>query len=55
MEHAIFDTHQTSGTCAGMCTCDRMHQMENTEYIISEMCLNLFVTFSWYVTDILRN
>ena len=24
----FFYAHQTSGACAGMCTCDRMHQME---------------------------
>ena len=27
---AIFYLHQTSGTCAGMCACYRMHQMEKT-------------------------
>ena len=26
-----FFTHQTSGTCAGVCTCNCMHQMENTD------------------------
>ena len=29
MVHAIFYIHQTSGTFAGMCTCDRTHHMEN--------------------------
>ena len=28
MGHAIFNTHQTRGTCTGMCACNRMHQME---------------------------
>ena len=26
----IFNMHQTSGACAGVCVCDRMHQMEET-------------------------
>ena len=26
----IFYMHQTSGVCAGVCACDRMHQMEKT-------------------------
>ena len=26
MAHAIFYMHQTSGACAGMRACDRMHQ-----------------------------
>ena len=29
--HAIFYSHQTSGTCAGMCACNGIHQMEKTE------------------------
>ena len=29
--HAIFCMHQTSGECAGVCTCDRTHQMDKTE------------------------
>ena len=28
---AIFYMHQISGTCTGVCGCDRMHQMEKTE------------------------
>ena len=32
MVHAIFYTHQASGACAGMCACDRTHQMEKTGY-----------------------
>ena len=28
MAVAIFYTHQTSGTCAGMCMCDHTHQMD---------------------------
>ena len=30
---AIFYTHQTSGACAGVCACDRMHQIEKTAVI----------------------
>ena len=26
--HAIFYMQQTSGACAGICTCNRMHQMD---------------------------
>ena len=29
--HAIFYTHQTSGTCAGVCMCNCKHQMDKTE------------------------
>ena len=28
---ANFYTHQTGDLCAGMCTCDLMHQMEKTD------------------------
>ena len=28
MTRAIFYTHQTRGACAGVCACDRTHQME---------------------------
>ena len=28
---ATFYTHQTSGVCAGMCICDRTHQIEKAE------------------------
>ena len=31
MACAIFYMHQTSGVCAGVCMCDRMHQMEKTD------------------------
>ena len=27
----FFYTHQTSGTCAGVCACNRTHQMNKTE------------------------
>ena len=30
MARAIFYTHQISGACAGVCSCDRTHQMEKT-------------------------
>ena len=30
MVAAIFYTHQTTGACAGVCACDRTHQMEKT-------------------------
>ena len=30
--HAIFYMHQKSGACAGLCTCNRMHQMDKTAY-----------------------
>ena len=28
----FFYTHQTSGECAGMCACDRTHQMDKTVF-----------------------
>ena len=28
--HAIFQTHQTSGAGAGLCACNRIHQLEKT-------------------------
>ena len=31
MAHAVFYTHQTSGTYSGVCACNRTHQMEKTE------------------------
>ena len=33
MALAIFYTHQTSGIYAGVCACDRMHQMEKTDLL----------------------
>ena len=30
MACAIFYMHQTRGACAGVCACDRTHQMEKT-------------------------
>ena len=30
MARAIIYMHETSGACAGMCACDRMHKMEKT-------------------------
>ena len=30
-DYAIFYVHQTSSTCAGMCTCNHTHQMEKTD------------------------
>ena len=41
----IFYTHQANGTCAGMCTCNRTHQMEKTEtgwYILLQRSLIKF-------------
>ena len=29
---AIFYMHQTSGACAGVCTCDHTHQMDKTGF-----------------------
>ena len=37
MAHAIFYSHQTSGACADMCMCNRMHQMENCVTIDKEL------------------
>ena len=34
MAFAIFYMHQTSGMYAGICVCNRMHQMEKTAAII---------------------
>ena len=34
MARAIFYTHQTIGACAGVCACDRTHQMEKTEMAV---------------------
>ena len=31
---AIFYTHQTSGTCAGMIVYNQMHQMEKTVQVV---------------------
>ena len=28
----IFYTHKTSGACAGVCACDRTHQMKKTVF-----------------------
>ena len=44
--HAIFYTHQTSGACAGVCMCDRMHQMEQSANVIHSLIKNGFVRFS---------
>ena len=41
----IFYTHQANGTCAGMCTCNRTHQMEKAEtgwYILLQRSLIKF-------------
>ena len=50
MACAIFYTHQTSGACAGVCACDRTHQMEKTEFLKSQE----LQTFLWlrYIDDI---
>ena len=37
MARAIFYTHQTSGVCAGMCACDRTHQIEKTEIWVAHL------------------
>ena len=42
--HAIFYTHQTSGMCAGVCMCDRLHQMEKTVSPVSFM-VNQFLYY----------
>ena len=36
---AIFCTHQTGDTCAGVCMCNRMHQMEKTA-MVEPFCKN---------------
>ena len=41
---AIFYTHQTSGACAGICTCDRAYQMRKT------VLVNLSTIFVFYFT-----
>ena len=43
--HATFYMHQTSGVCAGMCTCDRMHQMKKTA-IVSQRERNALTCFN---------
>ena len=42
MARAIFYTHQTSGTCAGVCACDRTHQMEKTALPILDNILEYY-------------
>ena len=45
MLHAIFYMHQTIGMCAGVCACDRMHQMEKTatgKMFMLILILNIF-------------
>ena len=44
MAHAIFYTYQSSGTCAGMCTCDCMHEMEKTVIGNQNIIVNIFRT-----------
>ena len=39
---AIFDTHQTSAACAGVCACDRTHQMEKTACAVAIVHRNHF-------------
>ena len=41
MVHAIFHTYQTSAVCAGVYTCNRMHQMEKSDKVHVEMCLEI--------------
>ena len=51
MTRAIFYTHQTSGVCVGVCACDRMHQMEKTEYEKLKKCYILSDEKSTYIYD----
>ena len=37
----IFYTYQTSAVCAGVYTCNRMHQMEKSDKVHVEMCLEI--------------
>lgn len=34
MSHAIFYTYQTTGECAGKCTCNCTHQMESEDWCL---------------------
>ena len=43
MRHAVFYTHQTSGACAGVCTCKCTHQMEKT--VSCEVCKTVKNTY----------
>ena len=45
---AIFYMHQTSGACAGVCTCDHTHQMDKTGftsfvYLVFRQYMQLFI------------
>ena len=44
MAHAILYRYQSSGTCAGMCTCDDMHEMEKTVIGNQNITVNIFRT-----------
>ena len=57
MVHAIFNTHQTSAECAGVCACNCMHQMEKNAsgcfifkfvYIISSTGINKSLLVMWF-------
>ena len=45
MVHAIFYMHQTSGASAGMCVCDRTHQLKKTA-IVSQRKRNVLSCFN---------
>ena len=47
MARAVSYMHQTSGACAGLCACDRTHEMEET--VLDQENMHLFV----YNMDIL--
>ena len=45
MVHAIFYMHQTSGASAGMCVCNRTHQLKKTA-IVSQRKKNVLSCFN---------
>ena len=49
MTRAIFYSHQTNGAFAGVCACDRTHQMEKTA--MGNICLFLGERLSTFFTD----
>ena len=52
MARAIFYMHQISGTCAGMCTFNRTHQMERTDkpYFYNSIIFSYEIWSSFFTT-----
>ena len=48
MACVIFYTHQTSGACAGVCACERMHQMEK----IAQRSILFLLLFLIYINKL---